>query len=365
MFLPCLEDCHTIRNESCLIVSYHDLMTTHRHDYRDPPFRIDIPQADLDDLLSTGSPEPACQRAPAVGARRPAGRRIGPARLAVRRARQLRPRARRALAYRVRLAGGRGDLNAHPHFTTTIDGQNDPLRPRPVARAERHPVDPHPRLAEHVRRVRRPDRPAHRSARPRRRPGDAFDVVIPDHPRLRVLRPDARAGLGRRAGRQGVGRADAPARLRALRASTATTPARSSRRSSARSTPSTWSAYTSTRSSRSRAATPPSSRGCPSRARVLQFVAGLHGAGDPRQRPAGAAADARPRARRLPGRPARVDRAAPRRPGTRRDPDQRVDLLVHQHRRRRRPASTTRTTTPSTRPNRQRCRSGWPASPGT
>ena len=96
-------------------------------------------------------------------------------------------------------------------------------------------------------------------------PADAFHLVIPSIPGFALLRPDHRAGLEPVPDRAGVGRADAPPRLRAVRR------ARQRRRLAhlAGGGPprpaSTWSACTSPSSSRSPPATRPSSRACPRR----------------------------------------------------------------------------------------------------
>ena len=128
-------------------------------------------------------------------------------------------------------------LNAFPQFTTEIDGQNIHFlhvrSPEP---------DALPLILTHgwpgsvveFLNVIGPltDPRAHGGD-----PADAFHVVVPSHPRLRLLRPDRRARLGPEPGRPGLGRADAPPRLRPLRRAGRRHAARSSRPSSAGSTP--------------------------------------------------------------------------------------------------------------------------------
>ena len=117
-------------------------------------------------------------------------------------------------------------INAHPQFTTEIDGQNVHFL---------HVRSPEPNALPLILTHGWPgsilefldvDRPAHRPAGPRRRPGRRVPPRHPVDARLRLLRPDPRARLEPLPDRRGVGRADAPPRLRALRRRRATTPAR-------------------------------------------------------------------------------------------------------------------------------------------
>ena len=108
-------------------------------------------------------------------------------------------------------------LNAYPQFTTEIDGQTHPLPARALPRAGRLAPDPHPRLAGLGRGVPGRDRPAVRPAGPRRRPGRRLPPGDPLAPRLRLLRPHPRGGLGAVPHRPGLGDADGPPRLRPLR----------------------------------------------------------------------------------------------------------------------------------------------------
>ena len=169
------------------------------------PFRIDIPQADLDDLRA-GSPAPA-----GPASRAGAGLERGV-----------------PLDYLQGLADYWADgfdwraqearLNELPQFTTEIDGQTIHFlhvrSPEPDARpliiTHGWPSSPVEFLD-----VIGPltDPRAHGGD-----PADAFHVVDPVAARLRLLHAAARAGLGQPVPRRaGVGRADEPARLRAVR----------------------------------------------------------------------------------------------------------------------------------------------------
>lgn len=158
------------------------------------PFRIAVPQADLDDLADRLSRtrwpnEVADSR---LGLRLPPGPPQG---------------AGRALAYRLRLARTRGETQRASALHHRDRRAEHPLRPRPVPEAGRTRAGPHPRLARFVPRIPRCDR----AAVARLPSGD------PVHTGLRLLRTDPRARLGHRPDRGGVGRADAAARVRALR----------------------------------------------------------------------------------------------------------------------------------------------------
>ena len=227
-----------------------------------------------------------------------------------------------------------------------------PLPARPLARARRPAADPHPRLARLDRGV-----PGRRSARsPTRAPTAATrptrSTWSPLPARLRLLDAGPRAGMGDDPDRQGLGGADGPPRLRALRR-----PGRRHRRGRHRdagpaSTPTTWSASTSTATlwplppspcdpARGRPGSPrpsigPAWSGCAS---PQADGARLPPAADD------PAPDAGLRPDRLAGRPAGldrrevqgVDRPAGRPARGRRRPrpaaDQRQPLLVHRHRR--------------------------------
>ena len=200
------------------------------------PFRIDIPQADLDDLMSAGS-HPLGQRAAARGARRSGQRPVPPGweyGVPLDYVKELVEYWRNGYDWRAWEA----KLNGYPQFTTEIDGQNIHFlhvrSPEP---------DATPLILTHgwpnTCRVPRPHRPAHRPARPRRRPGRRVRRGDPVVSRLRFLRTDHRGGLGRPPHREGVGRADASGSATTATARTATTPARSSPPSRDASTPST------------------------------------------------------------------------------------------------------------------------------
>ncbi len=158
------------------------------------PFHIDIPQADLDDLADrlsrTRWPNEVAD----------AGWDYG---FPLARLKELAEHWRTGYDWREHEAA----LNELPHFTTEIDGQNIHFVHVRSATTGRARADPHPRLARFVPGVPRRDR----AAVARLPPGD------PVHPGLRLLRADPRARLGHRPDRAGLGRADAPPRVRALR----------------------------------------------------------------------------------------------------------------------------------------------------
>ena len=301
------------------------------------PFRVEIPQAALDDL--------ADRLAPRHLARRAARRR--------RRVRVTSDRVRAladVLAGAVRLARRRGPPERPPAVRHRDRRRAHPLPARPVVPAGRHAAGAHPRLARLGAGVPRRDRPAHRAGRPGRA------GLPPGHPvaaRLRLLRPDPQRRLEPVPHRPRLGRADEPPGLRPLRRG------RQRRRLDdlARAGPdrprSTCSAYTSPSSSRSPPATRPSSPGSPRptrrRSAHLQWFYENKFAFNQAAQPA--AADPGVRAGGLAGRAARLERPALRRgPGRRLHPRQRGDLLVHRHGRPRRSGSTTRTRTPASTP---------------
>ncbi len=120
------------------------------------PFRIEVPQSDLDDLHRR------LDRHPLAG--RDAGRRLGP-----RGAAGVPEGAGRVLAHRLRLAGGRGAAERVPAVRHRDRRRERALPARPVARTGRDAADPDARLARHGRRVPRRHRAADRSRRARRR----------------------------------------------------------------------------------------------------------------------------------------------------------------------------------------------------
>jgi hypothetical protein len=162
-----------------------------------------VPQVDLDDLDR--------RLRDARLARRAAGHRVG-----VRRRRRRPPRARGLLARRLRLARARAPPQRPPAVHHHDRRPDDPLRAPALARAGRHPPPADPRVAEHVRGLRGGRRPAGRPAGPRGGGRAGVPPGDPVAPGLRLLGPDARARLGDRADRPGVGRADAPPGLRPL-----------------------------------------------------------------------------------------------------------------------------------------------------
>ena len=149
----------------------------------------------------------------------------------------------------LRLAQARdAGSTSYPQFTTEIDGQNDPLPARPLARARRacrwSSAHGWPGSIVEFLDVIGPltDPRAHGGD-----PADAFHVVIPSIPGFGFSGPIAGSRVGRRTGSPGVRRADAPPRLRRATARRAATTAPSSPPTSAASTPTTSSASTSTR----------------------------------------------------------------------------------------------------------------------
>ena len=87
-------------------------------------------------------------------------------------------------------------LNAFPQFIATRRWPADPLRACPVSRRRRDAVAAGPRLPELLRRVHPDDRPARRPGGPRRRPEDAFHVVIPSLPGFGFSTPVLAEGWG-------------------------------------------------------------------------------------------------------------------------------------------------------------------------
>ena len=200
----------------CLIRCDHDVMT-HTNDSEIRPFRIDIPQADVDDL-SPGSPAPGAP----TSCRRRSSR-------ACRRAARSRPAGSTACrsatsgswssAGATSSTGGRSEarLNEYPQFVDEIDGQDIHFVHVRSSEPNATPLiltHGWPNMFTEYLGLVGPltDPRAHGGDA-----ADAFDVVIPIDPRVRFLRADASRRLERGAHRRGVGRADAPARLRALR----------------------------------------------------------------------------------------------------------------------------------------------------
>ena len=219
-------------------------MTTTSAELR--PFRVEIPDADLDDLQARLARVRWPDELP------DAGWSYG---VPLEYVRELVDYWRTGFDWRAQEAR----LNAHPQFTTTIDGQRvhflhvrspepDAL---PLICTHGWPMS----VFEYLDLIGPLTDPrAHGGD-----PADAFDVVIPSIPGVAFSGPTARAGLGHAAGRARVGRADGAASATSATARTATTPARRSRPRSAATTPNGSSACTSRSCSRSRPATRPSS----------------------------------------------------------------------------------------------------------
>ena len=140
-------------------------------DTRIRPYRISVPQANLDDLRERLARTRWARDLPGTGWERGV------------RASDLRDLA--GLGQGVRLAGCEAALDAYPQFITTIDGASGSsctcLRP-----AGRYPAAAPARLAGLDRGV--PGRPAHRPGRLRRRPGRRLPIGDPVAAGLRILR---------------------------------------------------------------------------------------------------------------------------------------------------------------------------------
>ena len=231
-------------------------------------------------------------------------------------------------------AHGRAKLNAYPQFTTTIDGQNIHFlhvrSPEP---------DATPLILTHgwpntVCGVPRSHRSAHRPARSRRDPADAFHVVIPSPPGFAFSGPTTETGwnayrtaeawaeLMRRLGydRYGAHGNDAGAIVAPMRAALDPDHVIGVHVNQIFSFPSRG-------PGRVRGPDPGGHRAPASSCRLRRRDAGL------RQGAGVQAAEPRARAGRLARRSARLERPAVRRRAQpRRDPDQRLDLLADQHR---------------------------------
>ena len=151
------------------------------------PFKLDIPQADLDDL-----------RDRLDRARWPDELPGDDVDDGVKQAyiRSLADHWRTRFDWRAAEAG----INAIPPVHDRDRRPEHPLPPRPVPRAGRAAADRHPRLARLDRRSSSTSSAAHRPAGARRRPGRRLPSGHPVAARLRALRPDARARAGRATG---------------------------------------------------------------------------------------------------------------------------------------------------------------------
>ena len=263
------------------------------------PFRIDVPEAWLDDLRDRLARTRWPDELPGAGWS--GGVPLGYLR-------ELAEYWRTGYDWRAHEAR----LNALPAVHDDDRRADDPLPARPLARARRAAADPHARLARLDRRVPRRDRPAHRPARPRRRPRRCVPRRHPVAPGLRLLGPDAPTPAGTRARiAAACGRADAPARLRALRRAGRRLRRDDRRRElGAASTPSTSSACTSTlhcsRLPRGDAPSWPTLSRAERRALSGSSASGTSSRATPRS--SHPPADAGLRAHRLARRPARLDR---------------------------------------------------------
>ena len=115
------------------------------------PFRIEIPQADLDDLHDRLARTRWTNELAARGARGRGPDGSCPAGLGVRRPARLRQEPGRVLADRLRLAGLGSEAELLPAVHHHHRRSEHPLPAREIARARRHAADPHPRLAQHGR----------------------------------------------------------------------------------------------------------------------------------------------------------------------------------------------------------------------
>ena len=212
------------------------------------PFRVDVAQADLDDLMERLARTRLPQPAPADD-------------WSDRHAELVPARRRRAVAHRFDWRAQEARINAVPHFTTEIDGQTihfihvrSRARRSDAAAAGAHLPRLVDRLPRHDRRAGGPGRPRRpRRGRVRRRdPGRARATAS----RTRSPRPDGRPPASRRRTTSSCAASDTTST-----ASTARTTERSSPASSACSTPRASSACTCCSCSRSRRATRRSSSG--------------------------------------------------------------------------------------------------------
>ena len=169
------------------------------------PFRIDIPQADLDDLRDRLARTRWPDELPGVGWSRGVPL-------------ELPEGAGRVLAHTATTgASSEARLNEFPQFTTEIDGQNihflhvrspepDAL---PLVLTHGWPGS----IVEFLDVIGPLTDPRGHGGDP----ADAFHLVVPSHARLRLLRPDQRAGWDTRRIARACAELMAPARLRPLR----------------------------------------------------------------------------------------------------------------------------------------------------
>ena len=157
------------------------------------PFRIDIPQADLDDLRDRLGAHPLA-RAPLPGDDWDTGVPVA-----------LPARAGRLLARRLRLARARRrELNEFPQFTHRDRRAEHPLPARALARAGRAAAGPDPRLAGSVVEFLDVIGPLTDPRAHGGDPADAFHVVVPSLPGFGFSGP-TRDRLGHQHGSPGRG----------------------------------------------------------------------------------------------------------------------------------------------------------------
>ena len=145
------------------------------------PFRVEVAQAELDDLMDrlarTRLPQPA------------PGRRLG-----LRHAERLPARRRRAVAHRLRLARRGGAHQRVPALHDRDRRAADPLHPRALAARRSDAAPPRAHLPRVIRRLPRHDRRARRPGRARRPRRGRLRRRDPGCPGLRLLEPRRRAG---------------------------------------------------------------------------------------------------------------------------------------------------------------------------
>ena len=129
----------------------------------------------------------------------------------------LHPRARRVLGHRIRLARARIRAQSVRPVHHRDRRPRHPLHPSALPAPGRLPARHHARLAGIDHRIRQGHRAADRPDRIRRARRGRLSRGVPIAARLRLLREADHDGLERRQDRQGMGDADGPPRLPALR----------------------------------------------------------------------------------------------------------------------------------------------------
>ena len=155
------------------------------------PFRIDIPQADLDDLgdrlaRTRWANELPLDLAPRSGPV-PSGWEYG---VSVGYVKDLVDHWRHRYDWR----SWECQVERLPAIHHHDRRPEHPLPAHPLTRARRHPADPDSWLAQHLSGVRRPGRAADQPAGARRYPADAFHVVVPSLPGFAFSGPTTEAG---------------------------------------------------------------------------------------------------------------------------------------------------------------------------